>query len=103
MLKRIKQQSEVIKIINRYTFGKGCLTGLSRSAIDNWCKRNESMEIDEIRHKLENIAETIGCLHDRSNPPKTGAGVCISAHLHDLKTLMANKSNAVYAKNCAAV
>ena len=58
MLKRIKQQSEVIKIINRYTSGKGCLTGLSRSAIDNWCKRNESMKVVEIRHKLENIAET---------------------------------------------
>ena len=95
MLKRIKQQSEVIKIINRYTSGNSCLTGLSRSAINNWCKRNESMNVDEIRQKLENIAEIIGCLHDRSNPPKeAGAGISISAHFHDLKILMANKSNA---------
>lgn len=103
MLKRIKQQTEVIKIINRYTPGNGCLTGLSRSAIDNWCKRNEPMEVDEIRRKLENIAEKIGCLHDRSNPPKeAGSAICISTHLHDLKILMANKSNAADAKSCAA-
>ena len=103
MLDRIKQQTEVVKLINRYTIGNGCLTGLSRSAIDNWCKRNATMEVDEIRLKLENIAEIIGCLHDRSNPPKkAGSGICISTHLHELKTLMANKSNAADAKSRAA-
>jgi len=103
MLKRIKQQTEVIKIINTYTPGVGCLTGLSRSAINNWCNRNEMMEVTEIRRKLENISEMIGCFHDRSNPPKeNGSEICISTHLRDLKIIMANKANAADAKSRAA-
>lgn len=70
MLDTIKRQSKVIDIINEYTPGVRSLTGLTLSAIADWVKRNVDIGVSDIQGELEEISRQIGCLHDKSNPPR---------------------------------
>lgn len=90
MLKRVKQQAAVIAAINKFTPGVLSLAGLSRSAIYDWGKRNKVLELSGIQTVLEDISEKIGCLYDKSNPPKEECPVIeMSQDVQRLNNMMA--------------
>ena len=92
MLNTVKQQSDVIDIINEYTPGHRSLSGLTLSAIADWARRNSDIGVSGIQNELEDISTQIGCLHDKSNPPREkGWSATVNARIEYLKEMIDNR------------
>ncbi len=88
MLNTVKQQCEVIDIINELTPGHRNLTGLTLSAIADWARKNSDIDVSNIQNELEDISNQIGCLHDKSNPPREkGWSTKVNARINFLKEM----------------
>jgi len=92
MLDTIKQQSQVIDIVNKLTPGKRNLTGLTLSSIADWARKNSDIGVSSIQNELEDISNQIGCLHDKSNPPREkGWSNKVNSRINYLKNMVDNK------------
>ncbi|MGD9841841.1 MAG: hypothetical protein AB7F79_10125 [Steroidobacteraceae bacterium] len=92
MLDTVKQQSEVIDIINELTPGRRNLTGLTLSSIADWARRNSDIDVTNLQNELEDISKQIGCLHDKSNPPREkGWSTYVDSRIYKLKSMVDDK------------
>jgi len=66
-VRKVEAERSILTEVNIYTKGKGQLTGLSSSAIDNWCLFHNVELNGEVSNTLRNLSDLCNSLSDRSN------------------------------------
>ncbi|WXU00288.1 MAG: hypothetical protein Ctma_1001 [Catillopecten margaritatus gill symbiont] len=66
-VRKVEAERSILTEVNIYTKGKGQLTGLSSSAIDNWCSFHNVELNGEVSNTLRNLSDLCNSLSDRSN------------------------------------
>lgn len=66
-LRKVEAERNILSVVNIHTNGKGQLTGLSGSAIKNWCSFHNVSANSKVSRSLRSLADLCNSLSDRSN------------------------------------